>query len=263
MKGIYMIENLVDHKKYIGQTINYNRRLYLHLHYLRNGIHVNKHLQRAWDKYGESNFRFNLFHDLTTELEGLSREEEKKLLDDYEISWIKFYKSSNSDFGYNLSEGGDGAILLGERNPMYGKHRDETVKHKISTTLRTNKSHAGEKNGRFGKPVSDEVREKISNANSGRVQSEEERRMRSHAMRAANMKPENIAKREARKNDHARKKRYAELGKARRKYTDEFVEQIRSEYTTDADIKTIADKYNLRYKLVMEIVHRNGHFANR
>lgn len=77
------------------------------------------------------------------------------------------------------------------------------------------------------------------------------------------MKPENIAKREARKNDHARKKRYAELGKARRKYMDEFVEQIRSEYTTDADIKTIADKYNLRYKLVMEIVHRNGHFANR
>ena len=139
MKGIYMIENLVDHKKYIGQTINYNRRLYLHLHYLRNGIHVNKHLQRAWDKYGESNFRFNLFHDLTTELEGLSSEEEKKLLDDYEISWIKFYKSSNSDFGYNLSEGGDGATLLGERNPMYGKHRDETVKHKISTTLRTNK----------------------------------------------------------------------------------------------------------------------------
>ena len=40
------------------------------------------------------------------------------------------------------------------------------------------------------------------------------------------MKPENIAKREARKNDHARKKRYAELGKARRKYMDEFVEPV-------------------------------------
>lgn len=263
MIGIYMIENLVNHKRYIGKTIDFNRRTYLHLHYLRSGLHKNSHLQNSWNKYGSENFRIVLFDDRTLECESLSRLDINKLLNELEIAWIKFYKSSDENYGYNLSEGGEGATLLGDRNPSYGKPKSNDTIKKICETISKNKSHSGERNGRYGKPVSEETRLKISKANSGRVQSDEERAKRCEAMRLANLKPENIAKREERKNDTIRQQKYIEYGKRRRKYTDEFVAQIRSEYTTDADIQIIADKYGLRYKLVMEMVHRNGHFKNR
>lgn len=263
MIGIYMIENQVNHKRYIGKTIDFNRRVYLHLHYLRSGLHKNSHLQNSWNKHGSENFRIVLFDDRTKECEFLSRPEIDKLLNDLEIEWIKFYKSSDENYGYNLSEGGDGATLFGDRNPSFGRIKSDITKYKISSTIQQNKSHSGERNGRYGKPVSKETRLKISKANSGRVQSDEERAMRKKAMQIANSKPENIAKREARKNDPLVKQRNIENGKRRRKYTDEFVAQIRSEYTTDDDIKFIADKYGLRYKLVMEMVHRNGHFKDR
>lgn len=263
MIGIYMIENLIDHKRYIGQTINYNRRLYLHLHYLRNGRHSNKYLQAAWNKYGEDNFRFCLFHDITKDVLGLSRPEVDRLLDEYEIAWIDFYKASDPEYGYNLSAGGDGATLFGDRNPTFGKSRSESVRNKISATIKSNNSHAGVNNGRFGKPVSAETRRKISEANRGRKLSAEDCRRRSEIMRSVNQRPDIIARKEARKNDPDWQRKWAEIGKSRRKYTDEFLAQLRSEYGTDADIKILADKYNLRYKLVMEIVHRNGHFTNR
>lgn len=261
MIGIYKIENLINHKMYIGQTIDFNRRIYLHIHYLNANRHCNKYLQRSWNEYGSENFKFELIEDFSNNQ--CDRDTLKKLLDEREIFWIKFYKSSNFMFGYNLSEGGDGATLLGERNPSYGVKKSDEVRTKISNTIRANKSHSGERNGRYGKPVSDETRRKISNANKGRVQSEQERAMRSVAMRNANMKLENIAKRESRKLDPERKQLFAEYGKARRKYTDEFVANIRSEYTTDVDIPSIVDKYNLSRKLVMEIVHHNGHFKYR
>ena len=263
MLGIYMIENTINHKRYIGKTIDFNRRTYLHTHLLDSGIHANKHLQNAWNKYGSENFKFILFDNRTEEFSKFSISEINRQLNDLEIAWIKFYKSSNEKYGYNLSEGGDGAILLGNRNGSYGKPKSKSVRLKISQTILANKSHSGERNGRYGKPVSMETRQKISASNRGRIQSDEERKMRSEAMRRANQLPENIAKREARKNDPIRHQQYIEIGKRNRKYTDEFVAKIRSEYSDDRDIKVISEKYCLRYKLVMEIVHRNGHFKYR
>lgn len=55
---IYAIENLINHKKYIGQTKNPKNRKTSHFSKLRNNKHINKHLQNAWNKYGEFNFIF-------------------------------------------------------------------------------------------------------------------------------------------------------------------------------------------------------------
>lgn len=58
--GIYQIRNLIDGKCYIGQSNNLRKRRTQHLHALRSGRHCNRHLQHAWDKYGESTFVFEI-----------------------------------------------------------------------------------------------------------------------------------------------------------------------------------------------------------
>lgn len=263
MIGIYKIENLVNHKVYIGQTVNYTRRVYLHTLYLSTNRHKNDHLQKAWNKYGSENFKFELFIDFTDEFVAYDRSTQKRLLDEAERFWIKTLKAFDEEYGYNLSLGGDGATLFGDRNPSYGNHKSEETRKKISATLLERKSNAGKNNGRYGKPVSALTRQKISNANKGRKQSEEERKRRSESMRIAAKKPENIARREARKLDPERKKAYIERGIANRKYTDDFVVRLRSEYANGKSIQEISDERNLRYKLVREIVNKNGHFKNR
>jgi group I intron endonuclease len=56
--GVYVIENLVNHKVYIGSAVNFEIRFALHRSQLLKGKHYNKHLQSAWNKYGVKNFVF-------------------------------------------------------------------------------------------------------------------------------------------------------------------------------------------------------------
>jgi len=56
--GIYIIRNLVNNKIYIGSSVNIKRRFSQHKSTLRHNTHRNKHLQNAWNKYGEINFEF-------------------------------------------------------------------------------------------------------------------------------------------------------------------------------------------------------------
>ena len=93
--GIYKIENLVNHKMYIGQSHKIKRRWSDHKKVLRKGKNKNHLLQDDWDIYGESNFVFEV-------LELCSDEE----LDEKEQYYIKKYNTFNSDQGYNLTNGG-------------------------------------------------------------------------------------------------------------------------------------------------------------
>ena len=56
--GIYQIRNLANGKKYIGQTADLEKRKNEHFNSLRRGDHHNRHLQRAYNKYGKENFVF-------------------------------------------------------------------------------------------------------------------------------------------------------------------------------------------------------------
>lgn len=56
--GIYIIQNVVNGNIYVGSSININRRFSQHKSTLRHNTHRNKHLQNAWNKYGEENFEF-------------------------------------------------------------------------------------------------------------------------------------------------------------------------------------------------------------
>lgn len=58
VSGIYCIENITNHKTYIGSSKNIYQRLLKHFALLRHNKHQNPHLQSAWNKYGEDSFRW-------------------------------------------------------------------------------------------------------------------------------------------------------------------------------------------------------------
>lgn len=60
VSGVYEIVHLPTGRRYIGSAVHYGKRKKLHLCQLRNGKHHNRHLQNAWHKYGEDQFKFNL-----------------------------------------------------------------------------------------------------------------------------------------------------------------------------------------------------------
>jgi group I intron endonuclease len=61
--GIYIIENLVNNKIYVGSTNNLDGRKGRHFSSLRKNKHHNKHLQFSFNKYKEDNFKFYVLEE--------------------------------------------------------------------------------------------------------------------------------------------------------------------------------------------------------
>jgi len=75
MIGIYRIKNKINDKCYYGSSKNIEKRWKTHLNQLKNKKHINSILQRAWDKYGENNFIFEVVEEC--KLENLFEVEQK------------------------------------------------------------------------------------------------------------------------------------------------------------------------------------------
>ena len=159
--GIYMIKNKVNGNVYIGQAVDIYERRKEHISLLRRGRHINNHLQRAWNKYGEDNFEFSIVEEC-----------DENALNDREIYWIAEYGSYHN--GYNQTLGGGGVrgfkhdeetkqriseSLKGENAPWYGKQRSEETKAKIGQASKER--------------WTDEFRAYMSSINTGRIPSEE------------------------------------------------------------------------------------------
>lgn len=105
--GIYKIEckiHNISNGIYIGQSSNINRRFLQHKKELIGNYHINKHLQNAWNKYGENNFTFEIIEECPIDK-----------LNEREIYWIQYYDSFKN--GYNNTLGGEGQRLL-EKIPI-------------------------------------------------------------------------------------------------------------------------------------------------
>ena len=88
--GIYQIKNIVNNKIYIGSTKNFKKRYHEHSHLLRKGIHQNRYLQNAYNKYTEDAFIFDIL-------------EETSDLTIREQYYLDLYKSYDRTIGYNIS----------------------------------------------------------------------------------------------------------------------------------------------------------------
>ncbi|MGM9834762.1 MAG: GIY-YIG nuclease family protein [Bacilli bacterium] len=95
--GIYMIQNKVNNKIYIGQAVDIEKRWRGHINAFKKGKGINIHFQNSWDKYGESNFEFTVICECN--------ENQLNTMEEYYIFELM---TNNSDFGYNKNYGGNG-----------------------------------------------------------------------------------------------------------------------------------------------------------
>lgn len=99
--GIYKIENLTNHKVYIGQSIKIIHRWNQHLNSETDSL-----IHKAIVKYGYQNFSFTILK--------LCKKNE---LNKYEIEYIMEYDSITPR-GYNIEPGGSNiSVAVGENNP--------------------------------------------------------------------------------------------------------------------------------------------------
>jgi group I intron endonuclease len=58
--GLYQIVNLIDGKRYIGSSCELKKRLKTHIKQLNSNKHHCIHLQRAYNKYGQKEFKIEI-----------------------------------------------------------------------------------------------------------------------------------------------------------------------------------------------------------
>lgn len=148
-QGIYKIVNKKNDNFYIGSAVNLKRRKTRHFSELRNNKHNNKHLQAAWNKYGEESFVFSIV-ELVSSKEHLYAAEDR---------WLSGHVGAK--YCYNIGMAAESPMLgmCGALSPTWGYHHTDEAKAKIKA--------AG--TGRF---VSEETRLKRSVAFKGRKVSE-------------------------------------------------------------------------------------------
>lgn len=84
---IYAVTHTASGRCYIGSSNNRKSRWYQHRYWLRHNGHHCKALQRAWNRYGEAAFRFEVLEELT----GSHAERAEA-----ELRWIRPSKCYNS-----------------------------------------------------------------------------------------------------------------------------------------------------------------------
>ncbi len=158
---IYIIENLISGKLYVGQAVDPERRHKYQFSRFTKCIA----LRNALRKYGGGNFDFCLLESCKS----------RKELNFREIYWIKELNTL-SPGGYNLTTGGESPIFsketrakisrsrIGSKNPMYGLSGNQSPtfgrKHTDSAKQKISEVHKG-------KEIPAETREKMRVAHEG------------------------------------------------------------------------------------------------
>lgn len=145
--GVYQIRNKVNGKVYIGSTSScFKERWRNHRCQLGKKRHHSIHLQRAWDKYGESNFEFEILLRCPA---SLCIQKEQEYMDA-----LKSYKCA---FGYNRNHLAHSR--LGQKASDETRRRNSEANRNRSPEIRKRMSEAQKK--RYERP---EEREKARRA---------------------------------------------------------------------------------------------------
>lgn len=196
--GIYEIRNQVNSKRYIGSAVNLRKRWQEHLNGLRHRRHHSQYLQRAFDKYGESAFLFEVLEQ--TEPEALVAREQHfldTLAPEYNIA-----STAGSQLGCRrspesrrkMSERKKGGRLTEEHRRKIGEAQighqvTEATRRKLSLA-NTGYRHTEESKQKMREAWTPERRERFGasrsgerNPNYGRIRGKEERAKVSASLR--------------------------------------------------------------------------------
>jgi len=180
---IYKIVNLVNDKFYVGSTIHKKVRFRQHRKLLRGNRHHCKHLQAAWNKYGEEKFDFRVAEEVPDAVS----------LQEVEDRWLKAHVGQKYCYNTGHSSDAPWRNAPAYKTPNFGKQVSEEQKQQISQTLkdfyaqdyfnhpRVGKQHTEETKAKIGEKVrqavaegrggafipSDETRQKMSEALKG------------------------------------------------------------------------------------------------
>ena len=202
ISGVYIIRNLVNNKVYIGQSKSCTIRWRSHRSELKGNYHSNTYLQASYNKYGLEAFEYSILEPCSSDV-----------IDERERYWIKFYDSTNRDFGYNRESGGHKNKKHSEESKQKMKEASKNENHypppsrkgikwseehkkRVSELLkgkpqkkRSEETKQKIRESRLGKALSSQAKEKLSNAllgnkNSlGYVQSEETKKKKLESFR--------------------------------------------------------------------------------
>ena len=138
--GIYQITNAVTGAKYIGSAVQFYRRWRKHYTELCNGTHHCSHLQRAWNKYGDTAFVWDILEYAPVDML-IEREQFwlNQLFCGEESLRYNLTPTAGSNLGVKRSEEtkkkmSDKAKLRGDN----GLQRDEEWRRKVSEANRKN-----------------------------------------------------------------------------------------------------------------------------
>lgn len=158
--GIYRIVNAVNGRVYVGSAINLKSRKEDHWKTLRANRHSNMFLQRAWNKYGESQFSFVVIENVDDKSLLLEREQ-------FYLDQLSFEKGDPNRC-YNICR--VAGSLLGTKR---------TAEHRAKISAATK-----------GRVISPEHRAKQSAAMKGRVRTPEHQAKLADARRGKKMSAE-------------------------------------------------------------------------
>jgi group I intron endonuclease len=192
-----------SNKKYYGKTVrSFNKRIWEHSRNQGNWAFSN-----ALRKYGKNSFKWEIIEKYEFDLV----EKLNEVLNEREKYWIKKDKTNLKEFGYNMTDGGDGTsghhyqfseehkkklseshkgILLSQEHKNNigisnrGKEKSEEARKNMSIGkigIQFSKEHkqhikeskTGNKNPNWGKERSQETKNRIGKSNFGQKRSEE------------------------------------------------------------------------------------------
>lgn len=115
--GVYAIYCLENHKFYIGSSHNVRKRLRRHKKQLQQNVHVNGHLQNAWNKIGEAKFIFMSVEKTSLE-DQFTREQ----------YYFDLYQCYKNDIGYNIVETADFVFIPEETRERISQRTSKPFK---------------------------------------------------------------------------------------------------------------------------------------
>ncbi len=161
--GIYAILNLINSKYYIGSAVDFDERFRLHLLELNRNNHHNRHLQKAWNKHGQANFKFVILEECNADI----------LLEREQFA-IRGMDATNRHKGYNICAVSWNRLGVKASDETREKLRISHTGHKHSdeTKKKMGLAHKGNTHNK-GRKQTQEHKDAISNGLKGRIHSPE------------------------------------------------------------------------------------------